>query len=142
MESKLFCMVYTSSASELFDDEALQSLLNVARKNNKQQDVTGMLLYSEGVFMQALEGEKQSVEQLYNMIAKDPRHYGVIILNQSFIESRQFSQWQMGFKVASRQELVESSSFTDFLNPDFDIRQLQKQPSIAMKLLLSFRKNM
>ena len=142
MKNRLFCMVYTSTASELFDESALKSLLKVARENNQKQNITGMLLYSEGVFMQALEGEKERVEEIYDIIANDPRHYGVILLNQSFIENRQFSQWQMGFRKASREELVKSSSFTDFLSSDFDTRQLQKQPSIAIKLLLSFRKNM
>ncbi|WP_081869800.1 BLUF domain-containing protein [Endozoicomonas numazuensis] len=107
----------------------------------KKQTITGMLLYSEGVFIQALEGEKQQVAALYKVIAKDPRHFGVIMLNQSFIETRQFPEWQMGFKKTSRKKLAESSSFTDFLSPDFDTRLLQKQPSITMKLFLSFRKN-
>ena len=55
----MFYTVYVSSAVDLFSDEELLKLLDVSRKNNQALDVTGMLLYKGGNFMQFLEGEKR-----------------------------------------------------------------------------------
>ncbi|CAM3782200.1 BLUF domain-containing protein [Parendozoicomonas haliclonae] len=142
MDNRLFNIVYTSTAKELFSDEELEDLLKVARANNSRKDVSGMLLYSDGVFMQVLEGEKDNVQQVYDIISADPRHYGVIVLSQSYIDKRSFSEWKMGFKAPSRDELASMSGYTGFLNKDFDASELGNEPSIAMKLMLSFRNNM
>ena len=141
MANTLFQMVYTSTAKELFSDDELLELLNTARVNNEKLGITGMLLYSEGVFMQALEGEKQAVMDLYDIISRDPRHHHSITMTELPITERQFSDWSMGFKSLSRQELAEKTGYTSFLSYDFDTTTLANTPSVAIKLLLSFRKN-
>ncbi len=142
MESNLYQIVYTSSSSELIGNSELEKILASARKNNARKAVTGMLLYSEGVFMQVLEGPREAVREIYNVISGDDRHYGVIVLLESNIDSRNFSQWAMGFKQSSKSSLAEEEGYSAFLNADFDPSDLASNPSTALKLLLSFRKNM
>lgn len=142
MESNLYQIVYTSSASELMESSELEKILASARKNNAQKAVTGMLLYSEGVFMQVLEGPREAVREIYGVISGDRRHHGVIVLLESNIDSRNFSQWAMGFKQSSKSNLAEEEGYSAFLNADFDPSDLISNPSTALKLLLSFRKNM
>jgi hypothetical protein len=50
-------IVYVSAAVKLLDDDQLFDILSSSRKNNAERDVTGVLLYSEGVFIQVLEGD-------------------------------------------------------------------------------------
>ena len=139
MKEELYCIVYSSSATELFDDQALVELLQVARKNNRTNNLTGMLLYSDGVFLQALEGAKEKVQEIYKIISRDPRHKGIIVLRRTSQQQRQFSDWEMGFQSVSREKLAEVSGYSEFLNSDFDISQLDNAPSVAWKMLVGFR---
>jgi hypothetical protein len=74
-----------------------------ARSNNGKMGVTGMLIYRDEAFLQALEGDELSVRDIFKRIAKDARHTKVTILkNQgSFGERRIFGEWSMGFANAS-----------------------------------------
>ena len=44
---------------------------------NPASGVTGMLLYGNGTFLQALEGDEKVVADLYGKIEKDSRHIDV-----------------------------------------------------------------
>jgi hypothetical protein len=60
----MLCLVYVSTATELFSDDALVDLLRHSRTANENAHLTGMLLYSAGNFMQALEGDENRVMSL------------------------------------------------------------------------------
>ncbi len=143
MDDQLFSLIYTSKEKDPFDEQGLIDLLAVARKNNEACNVTGMLLYSYGVFIQVLEGPRGKVQKIYDQILEDPRHYTVIILSQSLIDKRQFDSWDMGFISPAREELAKISGFSEFLHDDFDTSSfLSDNPVVAQKLLVSFRDNM
>ena len=76
----------------------LIELLRLARRNNARLGVTGMLLYKEGRFMQALEGEETVVRTLLQKIAADPRHCDLKLLDEGFTDEREFGDWSMGFE--------------------------------------------
>jgi hypothetical protein len=57
----MYFLVYVSSAVNLFSDEDLIQLLEVSRRNNEKAEITGLLLYSSGNFMQTLEGPEKAV---------------------------------------------------------------------------------
>jgi Sensors of blue-light using FAD len=117
MESqKLSLLAYTSIASHHMTHEELLTLLAQSRKNNLPTDITGMLLYMEGCFFQVLEGEKEQLEMLFEKIAKDPRHHDVMKLILEPIEARCFSNWSMGFKHITKEELSSIIGLTDFLD--------------------------
>jgi hypothetical protein len=58
--------------------------------------VTGVLCFSGGVFLQALEGGRSAVNQLYLKIAADTRHRDVVLLSYEEIGERRFAGWSMG----------------------------------------------
>lgn len=74
---------------------SLSQILETARKNNSKQNVTGALLYSSGYFAQVLEGPKNSIEQVFERIQRDPRHGDVTVLECSGIGVRDFPEWSM-----------------------------------------------
>jgi hypothetical protein len=74
----------------------LQSILRQSQANNPKLGVTGVLCYSNGIFLQVIEGGRTTVNQLYNRIVSDPRHSQVEILSFDEIHERRFATWSMG----------------------------------------------
>lgn len=92
-------LIYISSGRRKFGDEELRDILDVSRTNNAEIDVTGMLLYLDGNFLQLLEGGRDDVEALYERIALDKRHSGAIVLSRAEVAERSFPDWAMGLKM-------------------------------------------
>ena len=101
---KLRQLIYVSSAVRLLREPELLEILDVARANNSQLDVTGMLLYAGGSFIQVLEGDAQMVERVVRKIKRDARHRGFLTLLDRVLEERDFEGWNMGFHRVSEQD--------------------------------------
>ena len=93
----MFELVYYSIANSDFTEPEILRMLDGARKFNKEQEITGCLLYHKGVFVQLLEGEKTKVESLYQKISSDERHNHVTLLASAPKDSRVFGNWEMAF---------------------------------------------
>ena len=91
-------LVYASSATDQFDEGRIPDLLARSRENNGDRDVTGLLLYEDGTFLQILEGEADAVEELFEIIQNDPRHIECTVLLREPISERAFPDWSMGFR--------------------------------------------
>ncbi len=89
-------LMYASRAVPAVDQEELIAILKKSKANNHKSGVTGALCFSEGVFIQVLEGGRTAVSKLYNRIAGDARHTDVVLLNFDEIDERRFSGWSMG----------------------------------------------
>lgn len=134
----LITIVYVSVSSHPMTDDELKTLLEECRAFNSPNQVTGMLLYREGFFIQALEGEAEVVEKLYEGISKDPRHIKVLTVYRNAIEKRTFEDWAMGFNKLTEADGQDIEGFTDFLaSPDTDF--FVHHPGRAAVLLNSFR---
>jgi hypothetical protein len=90
-------LLYASRARDPISDEMLASILSQSRKNNPETGVTGVLcVCCGGVFIQALEGGRAEVNQLYSKVSRDDRHTDVTLLEYAEISERRFSGWRMG----------------------------------------------
>lgn len=138
----MYRIVYVSSAVDLFSDQALTDLLEQSRKANRLLDITGMLLYKDGNFMQLLEGPMAAVQTLAAKIKRDPRHRGFIALLHEEEASREFSGWEMGFKKLDAKTVTDIPGYSDFLDLPLDSEEFLQSPSKALKLLLNFKKAM
>lgn len=134
----LYCLVYESIANQEMSDEHLKNLLATARTRNITSNITGMLLFKNGFFMQALEGEKDVIENTFDKVVKDPRHRDVLVVYKKPIEQRRFPEWEMGFnKIDDKNaELIEG--FSDFLNRPTP-RFFRHQATLAELLLEQFK---
>lgn len=94
----MFSITYLSTASTVFDDGDLGTLLMHSRANNRRLDLTGLLLHKDGQFLQVLEGPEDQVAAKYTRISADPRHAEVTILAEESIESRRFPDWTMAYE--------------------------------------------
>ena len=70
-------IVYVSTATRGLNAEELEELLDVSRRHNQREGITGMLLYVEGNFMQAIEGAHDRIGDLYKRLELDPRHHNI-----------------------------------------------------------------
>ncbi len=69
----------------------LQNLLSKAVANNQELGVTGLLWYDGNNFVQALEGHRRAVNEVYSKnIAGDPRHHSLVLISCEDIEQRLF----------------------------------------------------
>lgn len=98
-------LVYASTATRPLSDAELVELLDQARANNTAQDITGMLLYHDGSFIQAMEGPPSAVLDLYAKITRDPRHHDERLIYTLEQDHRSFGDWSMGFHHLDRDEL-------------------------------------
>ncbi|MDP1530368.1 BLUF domain-containing protein [Rhodoferax sp.] len=88
-------LLYASRAVDT-SSEAIESILHQSRDHNPSTGVTGVLCYGGGIFLQALEGGRMAISQLYGHIQRDPRHKDVVLLQYEEISERRFSGWTMG----------------------------------------------
>lgn len=94
-------LLYASRAvdprPEIIDDVLAQS-----RQFNPTCGITGILCFGGGIFLQAIEGGRVAINDLYAHILRDPRHKDVVLLHYEEITERRFSGWTMGMVNVAR----------------------------------------
>jgi hypothetical protein len=89
-------LLYASRATTPADTSVHESILEQSRTRNPKLGITGILCYSDNLFIQVLEGGRDEVCELYNTIVRDGRHQHVRILGFEEIRERRFGSWTMG----------------------------------------------
>lgn len=72
-----------------------QAILATSRRNNGMDGISGILWIGDGQYRQLLEGPADSVGEVYERIAKDPRHTDIVVLDDRMIDSPEFGEWAM-----------------------------------------------
>lgn len=75
----------------------IESIFSVATARNAKVGVTGALAFNDFYFAQVLEGGFDAVKATFAGIVKDVRHTKVVVLQEGWVEARDFSQWAMGY---------------------------------------------
>ena len=88
-------LLYASRAVDT-NPEAIEAILAQSRQFNPASGITGILCYGGGIFLQAIEGGRNAVSELYGHIQKDVRHKDVVLLHYEEITERRFGGWTMG----------------------------------------------
>ena len=94
--TKLRRIIYTSQATKELSKRNLLDLLHESRAFNKIDNITGVLLYKQGYFLQVLEGKTKVIDNLIERLIRDSRHKHFKIIQDNSIESRLFQNWRMG----------------------------------------------
>ncbi len=89
----------------------LSGIFRMARKKNSENNITGIMSYQSGYYIQVIEGDEQAVDQLYSNIKADPRHTQVALLFQAPIDRRSFPNWDMKLS----QLISKNKEFLDFI---------------------------
>jgi len=132
----LQALVYVSTASHHLSEAEISHLLDRARERNAKEQVTGVLLYSHGNFMQYLEGPRAGVARVYEHIVADGLHHGIIELVREPIPTREFADWTMAFRSISAFGMSSPETFDKLFIAKIDPAVAAR--SMTHSLLLKF----
>lgn len=88
-------LLYASRAVDT-SPQAIGDILSRSRQYNPTCGITGILCFGGGIFLQAIEGGRMAISDLYGHIQRDPRHKDVVLLQYEEITERRFGGWTMG----------------------------------------------
>ena len=131
-------IIYISSAVKKMDDDDLLDILKTSRENNKKNDISGMLLYDNGSFIQVLEGEDSLVDNTFINIQNDERHNNVLVMQSRDLDSREFANWSMGFENISNIDKTKIDGYAQFQSLLYENKF--SDSSLAKKILLQFKR--
>jgi len=89
-------LMYASRALPNVTQEDLTAILRKSKAENPKAGITGVLCFSQGIFLQVIEGGRGAVNKLYNQVVADPRHTDVELMIYEEIGERRFAGWAMG----------------------------------------------
>ncbi len=100
----LYQFVYISriTSTGLSGASTLNDIAQISTKNNKHDDITGVLCYGNGYFFQCAEGSEQVLTNLKNRLLMDDRHKDFQALDFSAITERGFTGWSLRTVILER----------------------------------------
>jgi hypothetical protein len=126
--SSLFQLVYVSTAKADISYTDIRNILDSSRKNNALDDVTGLLIFRDGFFLQLLEGQETAVKNILGKILLDTRNEKVRVLVQEDAPSRLFHDWNMAF--------VDGDLSTNETQDLLDLFEIALQADISKRTLI------
>lgn len=109
-----YAIVYVSTASTDLSKDEIISILNYSKSWNNEHDVTGLLLFSEGNFFQIIEGEKNTVSELFEDIQSDKRHQNIMQIFGKEIHKEAYDGYASDF--VSEEAHYDPNRFQHYLN--------------------------
>ena len=110
----LIRVFYVSTAVGPQTTTVTGSILKTAQAWNAAHGVTGVLCQGQGVFLQALEGERDTVTALYERIAADQRHKNVEMIHCENITERRYGKWAMAHVNLSDLDPMDKIEWPEF----------------------------
>jgi FAD-dependent sensor of blue light len=110
----LISLIYASRSAEAFQEHEIPELLQQVRVANAKQQLTGMLLYINGSFLQVLEGPPEQVDAVFGKLQIDKRHTDVRLISRETLSERAFEGWTMMHKTLDPVEAGELIGETEY----------------------------
>jgi len=92
-----YAISYVSTVNPALSDTEIQQALDFSKNWNNDNNITGILLYSQGNFFQVLEGDEALLKELFSRIKADERHHNLITIFQKKIPNIQFDGYEADF---------------------------------------------
>lgn len=128
-------IVYISLSHTPLSSGLLSDILEVSRRNNERDRITGVLMYHDMLFFQVLEGPPDAVNSTYHdRILHDPRHTSPSLIWDGLVDRRTFPQWLMQYAGPDKIDR-HSPNLTSFL-PELSARAGENRDgnSVALEL--------
>jgi len=134
----MYYLIYISTAVNLASQKELAEILVKSQANNALNNITGLLLYSQGTFIQALEGDAETVTETYNKIEKDDRHKNMIVLANGISNHRAFAGWSMAFVALDPDKMKDLEGY---INPLKKELFKENDTNQAINIMKTFAEN-
>jgi hypothetical protein len=125
----LYQMIYSSQAVQPMTLAALEQILVDARTGNERRNVTGVLIYVDGVFFQILEGEQDELVSLMASIASDARHTALKVFYEAEITQRTFADWRMAYLDCTPAQMAVWAGLPGTTSIDTVLGDLERDPN-------------
>lgn len=132
LSTPVWTLVYHSRATRPMSDDDLDRLQMEAAERNRNEGLTGLLIYDDCRFFQWLEGPEAGLERVWNAIRRDSRHGDIDLLGRHRSPVRCFGDWDMKLSTRTRPRFVDDDRIE--LPPTL-IDSLQRRPHAAGELL-------
>lgn len=93
-------------------------ILAEARRNNARDDITGVLTFTGGRFVQVLEGRCEKLDDLLDRLSVDTRHRDMEILDRRAVSHRTFAEWDMVSPRLARAQINRLEDLLAQASPD------------------------
>lgn len=94
-QAPLHFAIYVSRATQPLTPAALHDLQRQSREANRSAGISGCLVHQDGLFMQMLEGRRETLFALLDRIKADPRHGDFKLVIEGPATRRVFRDWGM-----------------------------------------------
>lgn len=114
---RLKSLTYTSVARPDLAPGDIRAIHETARHLNALDGVTGLLIYNGAGFLQVIEGAESAIDDLLQRLLADPRHSGLKVENERYIDDCEFPDWSMELVQVRSGEADSPRDLSDLL-PD------------------------
>lgn len=90
----------------------VNNIVKTAQANNANRGITGVLFFANNHFFQTIEGEKETLFDLYDTIKQDERHHEVRTLIDQPIRERAFGDWSLDGFFVDNHELINPQTIS------------------------------
>lgn len=105
-------ITYLSTAVCQFTHAQLEELAAQATRNNTKHNISGVMYFKGGQFLQVIEGPTAAIDHLWGRLREDERHTWVeALLTEENVEPL-FKEWNMGLCDLDHAEPPPRSEFT------------------------------
>lgn len=105
---------------------ALAEILGQAERNNRRDQITGVIALHGGRFLHAAEGARSDLDRLMERIRRDARHQDVRLLAFGPISERAFPNWAMARVDVSCEPILTAGRGLDGLVAEDALAVLQR----------------
>lgn len=130
-------LMYSSQTTDPMSAISLEQILAEARTDNAKRNITGALVYADGVFFQILEGDKEVVRNLMADIAQDDRHHSVKVFYEAEVEARAFDSWSMGYLSTTAGQMSAWAGLPGSTTVEALLAEIKRNPERVPHILVS-----
>ena len=134
-------LIYVSTATHQLEEDEIRKILESSVRRNTPQEVTGLLLYAYGSFMQVLEGGRAAVDETMSRIVADTRHHSIYVLSDRRVPTRDFGHWSMAFRGVTAHDAATWPGYAPLFEHGFSAEVIGARPGLALKMLQKFASN-
>ena len=127
-------IAYVSLSKTPLVEVPLSDILIASKRNNTRDDISGLLMYHDGLFFQVLEGEKALVKNCYQRILRDQRHSAISLMWEGEAETRAFASWAMGYAGPDEIGLHGEDQLDSLADPTRGQNTTENSDSLALLL--------
>ncbi|WP_396590344.1 BLUF domain-containing protein [Allomuricauda sp. R78024] len=89
------CVLYISKALKPFNTNDLTQLSTTSTINNQTKGITGYLYFENNRFLQYMEGDETTINEMVDKISHDKRHELLSLIEKQNLTDRRFPDWGM-----------------------------------------------